>query len=95
MSDAEDNLQTIKTALAALAPTFLKIIDESESHAGHFTGTRVNNNPTHIKLIIVSSKFVGMNKIARHKLIYKLLQPLLETSLHAVSIQAYTPLESW
>ena len=45
----------------------------------------------HFKLFIVSKQFNNMSQINRHKLVYKTLDTLLKTEIHALSIRAKTP----
>jgi BolA family transcriptional regulator, general stress-responsive regulator len=82
-------LETIRKSLAAaLAPEMLEIEDESHLHAGH-AGARDGRG--HFRVTIVSARFSGQSRLARHKLVYQALGPLMQTDIHAVAIQAYSP----
>ena len=60
--------------VAAFAPERLSVINESHLHAGHqpdITGA----GETHMRVRIVSAKFAGMARLARHRAITELLKP--------------------
>ena len=67
----------------------LDIIDEGHLHVGH-AGAKSGG---HFKLFIVSDHFINMTVIERHKLIYKTLANLMQTEIHALSIEAKNPSE--
>ena len=77
----------------AFAPERLAVINESHLHAGHqpdMTGT----GETHIRIRIVSAKFSGMPRLARHREINELLKPELDAGLHALAVEPAAPGES-
>jgi len=76
---------------AALAPTTLEIVDESHKHAGH-EGARDGRG--HFAVTIVSAAFAGELPLARHRRVYAALGELMQTDIHALSIQARTPQEA-
>lgn len=73
---------------ASFAPVQLEIVDESHKHAGH-AGARDGRG--HFALTIVSSAFAGMTPIKRHRAIYAALGEMMQTDIHALSIQASAP----
>ena len=79
----------IHTALSPLAPTRLEVIDDSSRHAGH-SGAR-EGGESHFTVRITSDAFTGKSRVARHRLIYEKLQPLLDAGLHALAIDAKAP----
>ena len=81
----------IEQELAALEPSRLEIADDSALHAGH-EGAKGGGG--HYRLTIVSPKFIGKNTIARHRMIYAALGPLMQTQIHALAIRAYAPGEA-
>lgn len=83
-----DTPTAIRTRLAALEPVALDILDDSGLHAGH-AGARSGGG--HYRLTIVSSRFAGLNTVARHRLIYTTLGDLMAREIHALAIQALTP----
>lgn len=77
----------------AFSPDRLEVINESSMHAGHqqsFDGT----GETHFRIRIVSSKFSGMTRIARHRAINQLLSEELAGDVHALAIEPAAPGES-
>lgn len=71
----------------AYTPEHLEVINESSMHnvpAG---------SESHFKLIVVSNAFDGKMLLQRHRLINKILENELSTSIHALSIHALTPSE--
>ncbi len=76
---------------SALAPDSLDVIDDSHRHAGH-AGARDGRG--HFKVNIVSRAFAGLAPLARHRKVYAALGPLMQSDIHALSIQARTPDET-
>ena len=77
--------------LQALQPQYLELINESMNHAGYFEGKE-----SHFKLTVVSEAFEGKRLVARHRLVYGLVNALLTSQgghVHALAIHAYTPTE--
>lgn len=82
-------VEHIRIALEqAFKPDHLDIEDDSAAHAGH-AGAR--DGKGHFNVVIVSLEFTGKSLIQRHRMVYKALSDLLETDIHALSIQAFTP----
>ena len=75
----------------ALAPSFLDVIDELGRHAGH-VGARPSGG-THYRVRIVSAKFGGLSRIARHRIVYSVLPAEFADGLHALAIDAKAPEE--
>lgn len=71
------------------APSLLVVQDDSAKHAGH-AGARPSGE-SHFTVNIVSEKFRGMSKVARHRAVYAPLQPLFNAGLHALAIDAKAP----
>ena len=78
----------IRDRLQTLAPLDLDIVDESHKHAGH-EGARDGRG--HFAVRIVSAAFEGVNLLARHRLVYDALGPLMQTDIHALSLKAQAP----
>ena len=72
----------------AFQPTHLEIIDESHKHAGH---AGAKDGKGHFQVHIVSDAFSEQVTIKRHRQVYAALKSLMETDIHALSIQAQTP----
>jgi BolA family transcriptional regulator, general stress-responsive regulator len=75
---------------AQLEPVALELVDDSAAHAGH-AGAR---SGAHFNLRIVSARFAGMPRIARHRLVYDALRPWMAEGVHALAIDARTPDEA-
>jgi BolA protein len=85
---APSTAQRIEAALrAAFAPSVLEIRDDSAQHAGH-AGAREGS---HYTVILVSERFAGLSRVARHRLVYDSLGPLMRAGIHALAIEARTP----
>lgn len=85
----EQRVESIRERLLdALDPELLEIADESQLHAGH-AGARDGRG--HFRVMIVSPAFAGQTRIQRHQLIYAALGELMQTDIHALSIQAFAP----
>ena len=85
--------EKIEAALQmAFAPVKLTVVDDSAKHAGH-AGARAQGE-SHFTVRIVSEKFVGLSRVARHRAVYAVLQPLFDAGLHALVIDAKTVDES-
>jgi BolA protein len=65
------------------------LIIENESNRHHVP----EGSETHFKIIAVSSEFSDLSRVARHRLINKLLVEEFDTGLHALSLHLYTPTE--
>ena len=83
--------KAIEQKLAALQPSRLEIRDDSALHAGH-EGAKGGGG--HYSVTIVSSQFAGKNTLARHRLIYDALAPMMQQQIHALAIRAYAPGET-
>jgi len=80
--------KTIRERLSALAPQSVELLDESGRHVGH-AGAAAGGS--HFKLVIVSSRFAGLDKLQRHRMVYAALGPLMQREIHALAIQALAP----
>jgi BolA family transcriptional regulator, general stress-responsive regulator len=72
---------------AALAPLALEVQDDSAAHAGH-AGARDGG---HFSVRIVSERFRGLPRVARHRLVYDVLGSLPARGIHALAIDARVP----
>jgi len=75
----------------AFAPESLRVIDESEHHAGH-AGHRPGGE-THFRLYIVAQAFRGKSRLERHRMINAVLAEPLAGGVHALAIHAASPEE--
>jgi BolA protein len=72
---------------SALAPSAIEVQDDSDLHAGH-AGAR---DGKHFTVRIVSPRFAGLARVARHRLVYDSLGPLASQGVHALAIVAKAP----
>lgn len=83
--------QTIDAMLReAFAPTELLVKDQSHLHEGH---VGAQEGKGHFDVTIVSEQFDGLNRIARHRLVYDALGAFMESDIHALRITALSPAE--
>jgi BolA protein len=82
--------QLVAALTAALEPTALELLDDSAAHAGH-AGAREG---AHFELRIVSPRFAGLSRVARHRLVYDAVRPWMADGVHALAIDARTPDEA-
>lgn len=71
----------------ALQPQLLEVQDDSHLHAGH-AGAREGR---HFSVRVVSHRFNGLSRVARHRLVYDSLHDLLPRGIHALAIDARAP----
>lgn len=85
MTEPTTRQARIETALAALRPALLEVINESHMHSVP------KNSETHFKVVVVSQAFDGVGLVQRHRKVNELLAAELTSGLHALSIHALTP----
>lgn len=88
MNVAADTPARMRELLAPLEPIAVDIVDDSALHAGH-EGAKSGGG--HYRLSIVSSRFAGASTLARHRMIYAALGPLMHRDIHALAIAALAP----
>ena len=74
---------------AALAPTYLEVINESAQHRGHMGDD--GSGESHFRVIVESAAFDGLSRVARQRLVNKALADLLRDHVHALAIRALAP----
>lgn len=84
----EARLDKIRELLvAALSPSTLEVIDDSHLHVGH-AGAR--GGAGHFTVKIDSPLFAGLTLLKQHRLVYKALDTMMDSDIHALSIQVMT-----
>ncbi len=73
---------------AAFHPVELDVFDDSHQHIGHAGAA---DGRGHYRVRIVSDAFAGMSPVARHRAVYAAVGDMLQTDIHALSIQAGPP----
>lgn len=86
MEPPKERINLIRTALLHLEPTTLTVLDEGHKHIGH-----APTSGGHFAVHIISKAFIGKNAVQRHQMVYDALGNLMNTEIHAVSINAKTP----
>lgn len=71
--------------LRAFPDAQVALDDESHLHAGH---AGAQSGRGHFRLRIVSTAFAGLTPVARHRAVYAALGELMQTDIHALSIDA-------
>lgn len=75
-----------------LSPLVMELRNVSQMHEGH--AGHDESNDTHFELYVVTDEFDGMNRIARQRMLYSLLDEEFKNGLHALSIKALTKKEA-
>lgn len=86
MIDRQTRIEVLLAA--ALAPLHLEVVDDSAHHLGH-AGAAGGAGHYHVR--ILSEKFRGLPVLARHRLVYEALRPLIPQEIHALAIEADAP----
>ncbi len=76
--------QEIETKLNSLEPLHLEVINESDNH------NVPDGSQSHFKVVIVTEQFNDTGRVARHRMINRLLEDELRGPVHALAIHAYT-----
>ncbi|MBL8352491.1 MAG: BolA family transcriptional regulator [Burkholderiaceae bacterium] len=76
---------------ASIAPLqSLQVSNESHLHAGHAGA----GEGSHWRVRIVSERMAGLNRVARHRLVYHALRDVIPQGVHALAIEALSPAEA-
>jgi BolA protein len=81
----------MRIALAPLAPAALDVWDESHLHAGH---PGAQSGRGHFRMRIVAERFAALPMLARHREVYAALGTMMQTDVHALSLETLTPAEA-
>ncbi len=74
-----------------LQPTQLEVLDESWQHEGH-AGANGTGFGTHFRVRVASPLFDGQSRVARHRMVYEVLQDFIDRDgVHALAIEATSP----
>lgn len=87
-----DRIEQIRSRLlATFAPLQCQLTDDSHLHAGHAGAA---SGAGHYTVRLVSERFNGLNRLARHRLVYDCLRDMMHSDIHALNIIALAPSES-
>jgi BolA family transcriptional regulator, general stress-responsive regulator len=84
---AENRLR--EKLMLALEPVRLDIVNESELHAGHRSSP--NTGESHFRILIVSPRFAGVSRVARHRMVNEAIADELKGPIHALALSTYAP----
>jgi BolA family transcriptional regulator, general stress-responsive regulator len=73
-------------------PLHLDVEDQSHQHAGH--GGWREGGETHFRVVMTSPHFLGVSRLARHRMMHDALAFAFARGLHALAISAYAPGEA-
>ena len=86
-----DRVDRIRERLQTeFSPVELLIKDQSHLHAGHAGAA---DGRGHFDVRIVSDSFDGLSRLQRHRSVYAALDDLLQSDIHALRINAWSPEE--
>lgn len=74
----------IRTALDALSPSDLDVVNESALHSGHAGDD--GSGESHWRIVITAPALDGMSRIGRHRAIHNALGPDIIGRIHALAI---------
>lgn len=77
-----------KRLRAVLAPTRLRVINDSGRHSGHAGDD--GSGESHFTIEIESPAFAGLGRVARQRAVYAALGDLVPL-IHAIAIRASSP----
>ncbi|MGE0697583.1 MAG: BolA family protein [Hyphomicrobiaceae bacterium] len=81
--------QIRESLMIALEPTRLDVVNQSHLHAGHAGSP--GTGESHFEVLVVSPRFAGLGRLARHRLVNDSLADLLRNRVHALAIKAFAP----
>ena len=75
---------------AAFAPVELDVVDESAKHRGHAGAA---GGAGHFRVRLVSERFRGVARLARHRMVYDALSSEIGPEIHALALELVSPEE--
>tara|TARA_B100000678_G_scaffold58348_1_gene47073 strand:- start:706 stop:1020 length:315 start_codon:yes stop_codon:yes gene_type:complete len=76
--------QQIESKLSSLEPLHLEVVNESDNH------NVPDGSQSHFKVVIVTEQFNDAGRVARHRMVNRILEDELRGPIHALAIHAYT-----
>ena len=73
---------------AAFPGAAIELSDDSHLHAGHAGAA---GGAGHFSVTVVSERFAGVARLARHRAVLDRVADLIPHPVHALAIRAYTP----
>jgi BolA protein len=87
----DGTIERLRARLQVLEPTRIDVVDDSARHAGH-EGAKSGGG--HYQLTLVSERFRGLPRLARHRLVYDAAGDLMQREIHALTMVLQTPEEA-
>ena len=81
MNEIESKIQNLISDKLSIFK--IEIINDSHKHANH----KKDTSGGHFRLFVVSNNFKNLNLIKRHQLIYEILNNMIKTEIHALSMK--------
>lgn len=78
--------------MVAFEPLRLDVVNESALHAGHRSSP--GTGESHFRVFIVSPRFQGLSRLARHRQVNAALADELAGPVHALALETFAPGES-
>lgn len=75
--------------IAALAPEFIELIDDSAAHRGHTHAPE--GGESHFNLTLVAAAFEGKSRLEQQRMINEILAEELAGPVHALSMRLSAP----
>lgn len=88
-SDGPFAVRMREKLMIGLEPTRLDLINESELHAGHRSSP--GTGESHFRIVVVSPRFAGQSRVARHRMVNQLVKDELRDGVHALAVHAFAP----
>lgn len=86
-----ERIEKIRARLiATFEPLECQLTDDSHLHAGHAGAA---SGAGHFSVRLVSKRFTGLSRLARHRLVYDCLDDMMQSEIHALNIVAHAPSE--
>lgn len=82
-------LEMERLLTAALAPTRLAVINDSAKHHGHAGDD--GSGESHFTIEIEAEAFAGMSRLARQRMVNRVLGDIPGQRVHALAIKAKAP----
>jgi len=92
MMSNEERVKLIRERLRdGLGAQAVEVQDDSHKHIGH---EGAKDGRGHFSVAVVAAAFEAKSLVERHRMVYEAVGDLMETDIHALSIQARTPAEA-
>lgn len=89
MTSRADRIE--QTLNQLFAPALLRVVDDSQRHAGH--AGAAPGGETHYSVLLVSEAFAGQSRVARSRAVHAALAAEFAGGLHALALSLRTPAE--